>query len=348
MSEQKIRLAMIGGGAVTELRHLPALAGRPDCEVVVLVDSNRSRAEELASQFGIPQVFTDYRDSLHHGIDAAVVTLPNHLHASASTDFLMKGIHVMVEKPMARTAAECNAMLAAAHSGGAILAVGLTRRFMQSAQFAKQAIDNGLLGRIRSFDIQDGFLFNWPLASDFFFRRDAAGGGVLIDTGVHTLDQVLWWFGEVRSFEYYDDNFGGVETDCEIFLKLQSGVEGRVELSRTRNLRNTAIIRGESAELEVGLARNFAALRLPNTPVQIIGQGASADSSGRPQSGQVELFVAEYDDFLEAIRRGRRPAVSGLDGSRSVTLIEACYRQRQPLFLPWDMPTVPTAQEVVP
>jgi predicted dehydrogenase len=348
MSEKKIRLAMIGGGAVTELRHLPALAGRLDCEVIVLVDSNRARAEELASQFGIPQVFTDYRASISSGIDAAVVTLPNHLHASASVDFLMAGIHVMVEKPMARTVAECNTMLAAADSRGAILAVGLTRRFMQCAQFAKQAIDTGLLGRIRSFDIQDGFLFNWPLASDFFFRREAAGGGVLIDTGVHTLDQVLWWFGDVRSFEYYDDNFGGVETNCEILLKLQSGVEGRVELSRTRNLRNTAIIRGESAELEVGLARNFAALRLPNTPVQIIGQGASADSSRKQQSNQVELFIAEYDDFFDAIRRSRKPAVCGLEGSRSVTLIETCYCERQPLSLPWDLPAVPTVQEVMP
>jgi len=344
--KQRLQLAVIGCGAVTEHRHLPALAGRGDCQIVALVDSNRKRAEELASQFRVPQVFADYHETLRSGIDVAVVALPNHLHAPVSVDFLKAGIHVLVEKPMGRTTAECDAMLAAAEAGGALLAVGLMRRFMQSAQFAKRAIDSGLLGPIHSFDIRDGFIFSWPLASDFFFRKDAAGGGVLIDTGVHTLDQVLWWLGDAQSFEYYDDNFGGVETDCEIFLELQSGVRGKVELSRTRNLRNTAIIRGEAAELEVGLVRNFAALRLPHAPVQIVGQGASASLPAKVQSNQVEVIAAEYDDFFEAIRTERQPTVSGLEGRRSVALIEACYRERQPLSLPWDLPAVPALQEV--
>jgi predicted dehydrogenase len=344
---QKIQLALIGCGAVTKLRHLPALAGRGDCQVIALVDANHDRAQELASQFAVPRVLSDYRETLRAGIDAAVIALPNHLHAPVSIDFLKAGVHVLVEKPMARTVAECDAMLGASEAGRAVLAVGLMRRFMQSAQFAKRAIESGLLGRIHSFDIRDGFVFTWPLASDFFFRRDSAGGGVLIDTGVHTLDQLLWWLGDVQSFDYHDDNFGGVETDCEIFLELESGVQGRVELSRTRNLRNTAIIRGERAELEVGLVRNFAALRLTDAPAQIVGQGASLTEPPKPQSSQVEIIAAEYDDFFEAIRTGRQPTVSGLEGKKSVTLIEACYRERQPLSLPWDLPAGRVVQEAV-
>jgi predicted dehydrogenase len=158
-------------------------------------------------------------------------------------------------------------MLDAQARGGGVLSVGMTRRFLHSGQFAKWAIDGGLLGEIHSFELMDGFVFGWPLATDFFFRKELAGGGTLIDAGVHALDQVLWWLGEVETFEYYDDNFGGVESECKLHLTMTSGVHGVVELSRTRNLRNTAIIRGERGELEVGLIDNRSKLKAANRVV---------------------------------------------------------------------------------
>ncbi len=158
---------------------------------------------------------------------------------------------MLVEKPMALTAAECDAMIAAAEEGGAVLAVGLMRRFLRSTRFVRHAVQTGLLGRIRRFDVREGIVYNWPVASDFFFRKETAGGGVLIDTGAHTLDSLLWWLGDVRSLDYFDDNYGGVEADCLLQLQMESGATGVVELSRTRKLRNTAIIEGDRASIEV-------------------------------------------------------------------------------------------------
>jgi predicted dehydrogenase len=183
-------------------------------------------------------------------------------------------------------------------------------------------------------------VFNWPLTSDFFFRRAQAGGGVLIDTGVHTLDQLLWWLGDVSSLSYYDDNCGGVEADCELQLTLRSGAKGIVELSRTRNLRNTAIIRGERAELEVDLGRNAMTLRFTDSPVQVVGRGAGGAYPLTVEQTQIDIIADEHADFLQAIRTGQPPAVSGAEGKRSIALIEACYRERQPLRLPWT--TMPT------
>ncbi len=105
-------------------------------------------------------------------------------------------------------------------------------------------------------DIQEGMIYDWPVASDFMFRRDM-GGGVLADTGAHVLDLLMYWLGDHASVEYKDDAAGGVEADCELRLTMASGAKGVVRLSRTRNLRNTWILEGERGTLEV--SRRFDA-----------------------------------------------------------------------------------------
>ncbi len=339
MFKRHLKIAVVGCGAVTELRHLPALVRRDNCQVVALVDQDQTRARKFAPALGSPSVLADYRDLLDLEIDAAIVALPNYLHAPVSIELLRAGIHVLVEKPMALSVAECDEMLQAERTGHSMLAVGLTRRFVHAARFAKWAVKSGFLGRITAFDIRDGYTFNWPLASDFFFHKETAGGGVLMDTGVHTLDELLWWLGDFESFEYHDNNYGGVESDCEIYIRLKSGAEGIVELSRTRNLRNTAIIRGERAELEVGLWKNSIALKFREGAVGIIGQGFVQSKSLSAQD-QIDLIVAEHEDWLESIRTRRPPAVPGTEAIKSIELIEACYSESRPLNLPWIRPSL--------
>lgn len=328
-------LALVGCGAVVEQCHLPALLSRKDCRITALVDSNRKRAEQLAARYKVPHALADYRDLADLGVDAAIVALPNHLHAPATVDLLKRGVHVLVEKPMALSVADCDAMIEAAAEKQMALAIGLMRRFYRSGQFARSLIHNQTLGRVISFDVREGRVFNWPLTSDFFFRREAAGGGVLIDTGVHTLDQVLWWLGDARSFEYFDDSFGGVEADCELHLELKSGVRGVVELSRTRKLRNTAIIRCERGELEIALSGNQTAVRFREGTLQVAGRAVPREQPIDAAEVRGDVIAAEQEDFLEAIRQRRPPVVSGIEGRRSVALIEACYRHKQALRVPW-------------
>lgn len=347
MCKKSLNIAIVGCGAIAKLQHLPCLARRDDCQVAALVEQNEARAERLAKRFEVASVFTDYRHLLGLNIAAAIVALPNHLHAPVSIELLKAGIHVLVEKPMALSVAECDAMLEAAEAGQAVLAVGLMRRFSHAGRFAKWAIESGLLGRITSFDIQNGFIHAWPSATDFFLRREMAGGGVLIDLGVHALDQLLWWLGDVESFEYYDDNYGGVEADCKLQITLKSGTKGIVELSRTRDLRETAIIRGERAELEVALVRNFISLRFPDGAVGIAGYATFPEQSPLPDQWVSDLIAAEHKDFLEAIRTGRSPTVPGTEARRSIALIEACYAARRPLKLPWVGPQpTPTKEKI--
>ena len=335
MAETALRIAVVGCGAVAEHLHLPALARRNDCTLVAAVDQNQERAQRLTRSFSETTILTDFRNLLTLNIDLAIVALPNHLHAPVSTELLRAGFHVLVEKPMALSVAQCDEMLAAAEEGHALLAVGMMRRFIHASRFVKSVIDSNLIGRIHSIDMRDGHIYEWPITTDFPFRREAAGGGVLMDSGVHDLDQLLWWMGEIQSYEYFDDNEGGVESECLLRATLQSGAKVTVELSRNRKLRNTARLRGERGEIEVSLLGNSVWVCLEGAPMQMIGQGSPVSTRTASPQSQVDIIRAEHDDLFDAIRTGRAPEVPGSEARRSLALIEACYSQRRPLRLPW-------------
>lgn len=330
------RIAIIGCGAVTEWRHLPALAAlqmRP----ALLVDTNVARARELAKSSGATHV-SDRYEPWASEIDAAIVALPHHLHAPVSIDLLRRGIHVLVEKPLAMDHAQCEAVVAAAAESGKVLAVGLMRRFLHGARWLKSALDAGVFGPITSFDVREGFVYGWPVASSFFFHRETSGGGVLADLGAHTLDLLLWWLGEPDSVEYSDDSYGGVEADCKLRLTLRGGAQGTVELSRTRKLRNSAILRGRDGEVEISLDEKRMNV-IAAKPERLLSYRAGGLRGDRlPRQLFRELFEAQIRDWLAAIRSGGSPRVSGAEGTRAILLTQACYAKRRLWELPWVRP----------
>ncbi len=312
---------------------MPALKAASCFDVVALVDRNESRARALAESFGVRNVFTDFARVLPE-VDAAIVALPHNLHAPVSMPFLQAGKHVLVEKPMGLNGAECAEMVAVAERSGARLSVGHMRRFFPGLQLAKVWLERGLVGMVRRFDFRDGYTYSWPVASDFFFRKETAGGGVLLDTGAHTLDTLLWFLGDVAEFSYRDDCHGGVEADCLIELTLKSGAKGVVELSRTRILRNSAVIEGDEGEMEVFFHRSELVFRPKSGPAISIKAEHTGPEAMAP--GLVQMLRDQLLDWHAAIASGREPAVSGRDGLRVVALMEEMYRRRAPLAFPWD------------
>ncbi|MFP5284430.1 MAG: Gfo/Idh/MocA family protein, partial [Thermoanaerobaculia bacterium] len=330
---QKVRLAVLGCGAVAQIHHLPAISASGQAEAAVVVDADAARARSVAERFGVPDSATDWREALDR-IDAAVIALPNSLHAPVAVDLLRRGVPVLVEKPMALSVAECDQMIAAAEAGGATLAVGLDFRFFDSTHWVKDFLAGGILGELRGFDLRQGVIPRWPFATDFLLRKETAGGGVLADFGVHVLDLLLVWLGEWEAIDYRDDAEGGIESDCELLLRMRSGLEGSVEISRTRNLRNTCVFEGERGSLEVGIWD-------PDPTITLRFGGRETSLEGRAGSSRLtfqDVFVRQIDDFAAAVREGREPFVPGREGRRSLELIEACYAARQPLELPWSNP----------
>lgn len=331
-----LRLALIGCGRVTERFHLPVGLACPEVRVTALFDPDVGRAKALATNAPGARVLSRLEE-VGDIAEAAIVAAPHHLHADVACDLLDRGIHVLVEKPMALDTGSCDRMLAAAERRGLVLAVGLLRRWYDASRWVKHMLENGDLGPVESVDVREGGRFGWRVASDATFRREM-GGGVLSDIGVHVLDLLAWWLGDPQPVAYRDDAMGGVEADCEIELRFPGGSTGFVELSRTRVLRNTIIIRcklgtltiGPGFDPEVSLAYKGCA------PMLLHGH---IDPGGPETKPTLEsYFDIQLRDFVNAVNGGQPPFVDGNEGRRSIALLEACREIGTPLEYPWLRP----------
>ena len=328
-----LRIGLIGCGAVTERSHIPTLlAAGERVKVGAAVDQNLSRAESVSRLCG-SKAFTDIAGAIPH-IDAAIVALPHFLHAPVSIQLLAAGKHVLVEKPMAMNGTECENMIAASRQSDTVLGVAQMRRFCPAVAAAKRLLAGGAIGKVIRWTVLEGRVYDWPVASDFFFRRETAGGGVLMDTGAHTFDMLLWFFGGVAEFTYRDDAFGGVEADCEIHMTMLNGSKGYVELSRTRSLPGILDVEGAEGRLVLDFATNRCVLYAPpfgaKLPLVVTGDY----SPFGPDMGAA-MFTLQLDDWLGAIEQKREPLVTGQEGRRVVDFIECCYARRKPLEKPW-------------
>jgi predicted dehydrogenase len=332
-----IRIGIVGCGAVTTKSHLPALQAIPGVRVVALADPQTDRTSKIATCFGVPKVVGDYRELLDD-VDALILALPHHLHAPIGAEILLVGKHVLMEKPLANTVIECDHLIAAAAQGNAVLAVGQVRRFMTAYKAAKQWIASGILGEVTGFDIEEGGVYNWPVASDFFFRPEMSGGGVLMDTGAHVLDALLWWLGDLEPTAYEDDNAGGVEADCTLRLRSITGVEGSLTLSRVRGLRNTCVIRGVKAEVEVALLANQARLVPQGSRLGLTGM-FGANSGAQEAQSTVDLFRAQAEAWVKAIRGEPAEIATAEEARNVIRVIQDSYVKRRRVREIWQQST---------
>jgi predicted dehydrogenase len=206
--------------------------------------------------------------------------------APAAVDLARRGFHALVEKPMATRSEDAEEMVRAADEAGVALSVSVFRRLFPSTRLLRALIDAELLGPPVSFDAEDGEVYAWPTATLGNMRKDLAGGGVLIDFGSHTFDRLLALFdGPAEVLDYRNnDRGGGVESDCEVRLRLSykgRPIDGRVELSRTRLLRNSYRVRCERGTLELPSGER--------TRVRVIPDGVEAvdPATGRPRAFEV-------------------------------------------------------------
>jgi predicted dehydrogenase len=197
-----------------------------------------------------------------------------------------------------------------------------------------------MLGRVDAFDLREGSVYGWPVASGSMFRPDG-GGGVLADAGAHVLDLITWWFGDWRSLRYRDDADGGVEADCLVELEMQNGARGRIELSRTRTLRNSCVITGERGTIEVGTKTD--ALLTVRLADGVAVAGRPTVDGEPPPASLVDLFTPQLEAFVAAARGEGQPVVSGREAIPSIELLRACYAQREPWIHPWDIVPVEAA-----
>jgi predicted dehydrogenase len=330
----KLRLAILGCGEITRTQHLPAALSHPQVEITALVDSKIEIAQSVARDFHLKCPCVSEMGAVRDRIDVVINALPNALHARTTQEALRQGKHVLCEKPLATTSADARACSDLAREKRLVLAVGMNRRFDSNHRLLHSILREQQLGAITSYDWQYGGEFEWRSASGFYFSREMAGGGVLMDFGVHLLDSLSDWFGPVTSVEYMDDDWGGgIEANCILNLQHEAThglVRGRVQLSRTVQLRNRLLIHGDLCEGEIRLGEaETVFLRRQWGEHKITESVRLTEADGRSS------FLKQLDNFVRSVRGESQPAVDGEQAVHTLELIEWCYAHRTRIPEPW-------------
>jgi len=197
-SPTRLRVGVIGLGWAGQ-QHLEAYAARDDVDVVGIAGLETDLRAELAEKFDVPLAIADWAQLIAEAdLDAVSIALPTFLHAPVTIAALDAGVHVLSEKPMARDAAEADDMVAAARRAGRVLEVAFNQRHRGDLAALAEQVEAGNLGRVYHARASWMRRAGIPTLGSWFTNRDMAGGGPLIDLGVHVLDATLRMMGEPR------------------------------------------------------------------------------------------------------------------------------------------------------
>jgi predicted dehydrogenase len=293
----KLRVAVIGAGGIGGT-HLRAYAAWPDlCEVVALADVDRAAAEEKAAPFGAG-VYTDAVAMLDDvRPDAVSICTPPKLHLPLAEAVAARGIACLCEKPPARTVAETEAIVAAFAGSSTLLQFAFCHRFHRPVQQAQELIASGQLGRV--IQIYNRFAFRFTRAGHSWFTdAEMAGGGVLIDTLVHSIDIFRALAGEIAHVVGANGAIGSL--NCSWVTPVS---EAEVRIYGTEG--EAVVDYGKAGGLHYRLAGDQEWTALPfDTP---------------------DRFVRQAEHFLGCVQSGRQPLVSGADGIAVMRVIEQAY-----------------------
>ena len=194
---KKFRIALIGCGGIAQT-HLNALKDFPDVEVVAGVDINPARLKVMEEKWGVSKVYKDWKTMLKEiKPDAVDICTPNGVHSQPAIEAAAAGCHVLVEKPMAMTPAECQKMIDTSKKAGKKLTVGFQYRYHPNTQFIKRAVDAGQFGDImfmRCQALRRRGIPNWGV----FGQKKLQGGGPMIDIGVHVIEMAHYVMGSPK------------------------------------------------------------------------------------------------------------------------------------------------------
>ncbi|OWK34857.1 Gfo/Idh/MocA family protein [Fimbriiglobus ruber] len=355
-----VRTALVGCGKVGQI-HATALAATPEAALVAVCDTDPARAGAFAARTGA-KAYTDIGAMLREsGAEAVVIGTPHPLHAGAAVQAAKAGVHVLVEKPMAATLADCDAMLAAAAKTGVSLGVISQRRWYEPVRRVKAAVDAGKIGRPALGVFQ---MYSWRdpayyQSDPWRGKWDSEGGGVLVNQSPHQLDLLLWLMGPAAEVSGYwaNVNHPGVEVDdtAVATIRFRNGGLGAIvtSVAQKPGIYTKVHIHGTSGA-SVGVETDSGATFIAGVsgiaapPVidlwtiageeHLLPEFQAADRSAfTGVDGTIYYHALQIQDFMRAIREARPPLVTGQDGRAVVELFTAIYqsqRERSPIVLP--------------
>jgi len=344
-----LRTAVVGCGKVGHL-HAVALRNLPESELVAVCSRSPARAGAFAEKYGVA-AFKDVAEMITQArVEAICLCTPHPEHAAPTITAARQGVHVLVEKPLAASLADCDAMLAAAREHGVTLGTVCQRRYYPPCARIQEAIQAGKLGRPI---LGTATIFGWR--DEAYYKSDPwrgswalEGGGVLVNQAPHQLDLLIWYLGEIEEvFGYWANQnhpYIEVEDTAVAVIRFKNGALGNLVVSNSQNPAINARVTVHGANgASVGVQTDGGAMFVPgltniteapfNDLWTIRGEEASLpqwkaeDAQLFQRVNPMEYFHRlQIQDFLRAIQEGRPPAITGEDGRRTVELFTAIYR----------------------
>ena len=328
-----IHIGLIGGGNITET-HARAARAIPNVEIAAIFGANAEKVARLCKEHG-GRPYQDFETFLsHRPMDAVILGSPSGLHATQGIAAAKRGLHVLTEKPIDTTTRGADMLIEAAKQAKVKLAVIFQDRLKPDIQKLKQWIDAGVLGKPLLVDAR----VKWYRPPEYYaaskWRGTLAldGGGALINQGIHTVDLLVWLLGDVaRVHARTATLLHKIEAEDTAIAALEfvSGALGTLHAT-------TAAYPGYPRRVEITGTQGSVVLEhdriiaadLRNLPPDL-KSNSFGDANQSASSAAVTDFrghQAVIEDFLQAIARDSAPACDGVDGRRSLALVEAIYR----------------------
>ena len=327
-----IRIGIIGCGKIAQVRHIPEYAAEPEAELYGFFSPNRARAEEQAKKYGGRVYDTAEQLLADPAIDAVSICAANYAHAELTVKALEAGKHVLCEKPMATTLADCEAMAAAAKKSGKFLMIAHNQRLAKAHVEAKKLLDQGLIGDVITFRTAFGHggPETWSISpgkNTWFFDKKRAAMGAMADLGVHKTDLIHFLTGQrvVRVTAKLttldkrgeDGQLIGVDDNAWCIYELSGGAVGTMTASWTYYGAedNSTVLYGTKGIMRIyDDPAHSIVVRLADGSEQVYDVEKIQTNDDQTSSGVIALWI-------DCLKNGRAPEIdaqSALAAMRAV------------------------------
>lgn len=338
MSDHLLRIALAGCGGVVR-RYRKTYRNLPGVQVTATIDLNEQEAREAAAELGAARFSASFADALQNDVDAVVISTPNHLHEEHAVAAFEAGKHVLLQKPMARTAAECDSILSAQRRSGKMLGVYMNLLDHPLSRDIRRLLGEEKLGAVALFSARlahRGGLGWGGVGQNWRASRAATGGGSFIQLGVHYQHLMRWLLRqEIGGVQAMATNFACPQLEGDDLMlvqyRLSGGSLGEIQTSWC------------CLEEHVSLLGTKGSIHYrDNRVVEYTGETGPFDGEflHLKGDGSFERFenclAPEWDDaanpynqhrrFCEALQSGTQPEVTGEEAREDIRIVEECYR----------------------
>lgn len=317
-----LKIGILGCGKIAQVRHIPEYADNPNCELKGFFNPTKSRAEDMAAKYGGVAYDTAEELLADPEIDAVSVCAANNAHAELTIKALRAGKHVLCEKPMAISLADCEEMVKVAREEGKLLMIGQNQRLTKAHELARKMIADGEIGRVISFrtTFGHGGPETWsitPGKNTWFFDKTKAAMGAMADLGIHKTDLIQFLLGTnvVRTTAKLttldkrgaDGNLIGVDDNAICIYEMANGVIGTMTASWTFYAAedNSTVLYGTEGEMRIydDPAHSIVLKKKGETPKYFDVEQIQTNDN-QTKSGVIDLWV-------DCLVNNREPEISG-------------------------------------